>query len=102
MTAARDAVRAGKLIKVVIARDISVTSDEIIDVHAVLLRLRATFGSSYRYSINGFIGASPELLVAVQDSTVTSHPLAGTTTRTGDPATDTRLASELQASAKTN
>jgi len=100
VTAARDAVRAGKLIKVVIARDISVTSDEIIDVHAVLLRLRATFGSSYRYSIDGFIGASPELLVAVQDSTVTSHPLAGTTTRTGDPATDARLASELQASAK--
>ena len=100
VTAARDAVRAGKLVKVVIARDISVTSDEIIDLHAVLLRLRATFGSSYRYSIDGFIGASPELLVAVQDSTVTSHPLAGTTTRTGDPATDTRLASELQASAK--
>ena len=100
VTAARDAVRSGALIKAVIARDISVTCDTAIDVHAVLLRLRSTFGSSYRYSIDGFIGASPELLVAVDNSTVTSHPLAGTTNRTGDPTTDSRLAAELQASAK--
>ena len=38
---------------------------EPIDVHAVLLRLRASFGSSYRYCVDGLIGASPELLVEV-------------------------------------
>ncbi len=49
----------GDLVKAVIARPIIVSSDQPIDVHAVLRRLRASFGSSYRYSIDGLIGASP-------------------------------------------
>ena len=39
---ARDAVRAGALVKAVIARPITVSSDQPIDVHAVLRRLRAS------------------------------------------------------------
>ena len=97
---ARDAVRAGSLTKAVIAREVTVDSPEPIDVHAVLLRLKATFGSSYRYSIDGFIGASPELLVTVTGNLVRSLPLAGTTPRTGDPDTDQRAAEELLASEK--
>ncbi len=100
VAAARDAVLAGRLDKAVIARDIVVTSSQPINLHAVMLRLRASFGSSYRYAIDGFLGASPELLVGLDGSTVTSHPLAGTTPRTGDPATDAQLASELLASPK--
>ncbi len=100
VVAARDAVRAGRLLKAVIARDIAVTASAPMDVHAVLLRLRASFGSSYRFCIDGLIGASPELLVQVEGRTVRSHPLAGTAPRTGDPATDARLASELVASTK--
>ncbi|MFM8268036.1 MAG: isochorismate synthase MenF [Ilumatobacteraceae bacterium] len=100
VAAARNAVRAGTLTKAVIAREIEVTSPEPIDVHAVLLRLRATFGRSHRYSIDGLVGASPELLVEVRGSTVRSHPLAGTTPRTGDPDTDRRAAAELVASEK--
>ncbi|MGB8858853.1 MAG: isochorismate synthase [Ilumatobacteraceae bacterium] len=97
---ARDAVRSGHLTKAVIAREVTVSSPEPIDVHAVLLRLKATFGSSYRYSIDGFIGASPELLIAVDGHAVRSHPLAGTTPRTGDPETDRLAADELLASEK--
>ncbi|MBV1892890.1 MAG: isochorismate synthase [Ilumatobacteraceae bacterium] len=97
---ARDAVRAGELTKAVIARPIAVKSSEPIDVHAVLLRLRATFGSSYRYSIDGFIGASPELLVEVDGAAVRSHPVAGTAPRTGDLDTDAISAAELIASTK--
>lgn len=97
---ARDAVRAGVISKAVIARDIEVHADDPIDVHAILLRLRASFGSSYRYCVNNIIGASPELLVSVHGSTVRSHPLAGTAPRTGDEGTDTRLADELIASTK--
>ena len=100
VTAARDAVRDGRLTKAVIAREVQVSSDEPIDVHAVLLRLKAAFGRSHRYSVEGFIGASPELLVSVEGSTVRSHPLAGTTPRTGDPDTDRRAAEELLASEK--
>ncbi|CAN5418306.1 isochorismate synthase [soil metagenome] len=97
---ARDAVRDGLLTKAVIAREVLVTSPEPIDVHAVLRRLRASFGSSYRYSVDGFIGASPELLIAVEGNTVRCHPLAGTTARTGDPETDRLAAAELLASEK--
>jgi isochorismate synthase len=100
VAAARDAVRAGELTKAVIARPIVVQSSEAIDVHAVLRRLRASFGSSYRYSIDGFIGASPELLVEVEGPVVRSHPLAGTAPRTGDVDNDARIAAELIASTK--
>lgn len=100
VAAARDAVRAGALTKAVIARPIVVYSSEPIDVHAVLRRLRSSFGSSYRYSIDGFIGASPELLVEVDGPIVRSHPLAGTAPRTGDVENDARIAAELIASTK--
>lgn len=98
--AAREAVRAGRLLKAVIARDVTVEAASPIDVHAVLLRLRASFGNSYRFCVGGLIGASPELLVQVQGRTVRSHPLAGTAPRTGDPDTDARLAAGLVASTK--
>jgi menaquinone-specific isochorismate synthase len=97
---ARDAVRAGELTKAVIARPIMVNADAPISIHAVLRRLKATFSSSYRFSVDGFIGASPELLIEVDGATVRSHPLAGTTPRTGDVDNDARLAAELQASSK--
>lgn len=100
VVAARDAVRRGAITKAVIARAIEVSSSEPIDVHAVLLRLKASFSQSYRYSIDGFIGASPELLLSIDGDTVRSHPLAGTTARTGDPTTDDRLAAALVASMK--
>ena len=100
VAAARDAVREGSLQKAVIARPIEVRSDRPIDVHAVLRRLKATFGSSHRFSIDGFIGASPELLVAVEGGVVSSFPLAGTTRTTGDDEVDAKLAAELHASEK--
>ncbi len=100
VVAARDAVNAGDLDKAVIARDISVTATDSINVHNVLERLRASFGNSYRFSVDSMIGASPELLVERKGRIVRSHPLAGTAPRTGDPDTDTRLANELIASTK--
>ena len=97
---ARDAVRNGSITKAVIARDIVITASAPIDVYAVLLRLRSSFGSSYRYLIDNFIGASPELLVAVDNGAISSHPLAGTAPRTGDPQTDSALAEKLLSSEK--
>jgi isochorismate synthase len=100
VTLARDAVRNGLIKKAVIARDIEVHADEPIDIHSVLLRLRASFGSSYRFCIGNMIGASPELLIEVTGREVRSRPLAGTTPRTGDPDTDKQLADELVSSTK--
>jgi len=98
--AARDAVRRGELDKAVIARPVHVETDQPISIHAVLRRLTSTFGSSHRFSVEGFVGASPELLVSVDGDVVRSFPLAGTTRTTGDPGLDERLAAELHASPK--
>ena len=100
VTAARNAVRTGSITKAVIARDVFVESSQPIDIHSVLLRLRNSFGSSYQFSIDGFVGASPELLVSIVDGEVSSHPLAGTAPRTGDPTTDDQLAASLLSSSK--
>ena len=100
VTAARDGVRNGSISKAVIARDVFVASSQPINIYSVLLRLRNVFGSSYQFSVDGFIGASPELLVSIIDGEVSSHPLAGTAPRTGDPATDAQLASSLLSSSK--
>ena len=96
----RDAVRRGEITKAVIARDVLVEATDPIDVHGLLLRLKASFGSSYRYSYDGLVGASPELLVEIRGAEIFSHPLAGTTPRTGDPVTDDALAADLLASPK--
>jgi menaquinone-specific isochorismate synthase len=100
VTAAREEVRGGRLTKAVIARPILVRADRPIDVRAVLRRLKATFGSSYRYAVDGLVGASPELLVELDGSIVRSHPLAGTAPRTGDVAHDDRIAAALVESTK--
>jgi isochorismate synthase len=100
VVAARDAARAGRIVKAVIAREIRVVAGHPIDRHGVLHRLKAAFGSSYRFAIDGFVGASPELLVGVDGRTVTSYPLAGTAPRAGDPERDDEIAAELVASTK--
>jgi menaquinone-specific isochorismate synthase len=98
--AAREAVRDGVLTKAVIAREIALVADDPIDLHGVLHRLKASFGSSYRYSVDGFVGASPELLVEIDGADVRSHPLAGTAPRTGDVEQDAAIAAALVASTK--
>lgn len=100
VAAAVDAMRAGDLQKVVLAREVFVEADEPIDVVEVLRRLRAAYPSAYLFAVDGFIGASPELLVSRAGDVVRSHPMAGTTPRTGDPTTDARLAAALLTSTK--
>lgn len=97
---ARDKIRAGALDKVVLARELRIEMSEEIDVVGVLARLRSSFPSSFVYSVDGMIGASPELLVSRSGDVVRSHPLAGTAPRSGDPAVDARIANALVASTK--
>jgi isochorismate synthase len=100
VAAARDAVRRADITKAVIAREIAVTADQPIDRHGVLQRLKASFGTSYRYAVDGLIGASPELLVEVDGQAVRAHPLAGTAPRTGDVTLDAEIAAALVDSTK--
>lgn len=86
--------------KVVLAREVEVIADADLPIPTILRRLRRAFPDALRFSVDGFIGASPELLVARTADIVRCHPLAGTAPRSGDPAADGRLAAALVASPK--
>jgi isochorismate synthase len=97
---ATKAMAGGTLHKVVLARQIDIDADRPIDRLAVLERLRSAYPGCHVVSVDGFVAASPELLVSVTGDIVRSHPMAGTAPRGGDPTTDQRLAASLLASAK--
>ena len=88
-------IRAGELRKVVLARELVVTSDRPVDPRVVLRRLRAGYPRCYVSYVDGFGCASPELLVSRHGDVVRAHPMAGTAPRLGDPAADARLATSL-------
>jgi menaquinone-specific isochorismate synthase len=62
--------------------------------------LRSLYPSCLVFSIDGFLGASPELLLRRRGDFVESHPLAGTIPRSGDPTVDEQLAAALLGSDK--
>lgn len=96
---ATERIRAGELDKVVLAREIVVTADTPIPVDTVLLRLSQAYPDCFLYLVDGFCGASPELLVGRAGDVVRAQPMAGTAPRRGDPTADARLAAGLLASA---
>jgi isochorismate synthase len=95
-----EAAKAEGFTKVVLAREVWVHAGQPIDRLAVLRRLRAAYPGCYLVSLDGLVGASPELLVSRSGDAVRSHPMAGTAPRGGDPTTDQRLAASLIASTK--
>jgi menaquinone-specific isochorismate synthase len=76
---ALDAIAHGELEKVVLAREVLIDADAPFDVRDVARRLVAQQPGSFVYAIEGFVGASPELLVRRTGSVVESRPVAGTT-----------------------
>ncbi len=80
--AALDAITAGEVSKVVLARRVDARFDRPVDVHTVLARFRALEPACTVFGIldadRSFIGASPELLVSRRGDRIVSHPLAGT------------------------
>jgi menaquinone-specific isochorismate synthase len=100
VVAAVDAIHGGELDKIVLAREIVVETNKRIAVSSVLERLHALYPSCTVFAVNGFVGASPELLLERRGDHIRSHPLAGTFPRSGDPEADELLASRLQQSVK--
>jgi menaquinone-specific isochorismate synthase len=91
-------IRAGELDKVVLAREVEVVADADLSVATVLVRLAQQYPGCYLYLVDGFCGASPELLVGRSDDVVRAQPLAGTKPRRGGPDDDALVAAELLAS----
>ncbi len=93
-------IRSGELTKAVLARELVLTAGAPIDQRAVLRRLTLAHPSATVFALDGFIGASPELLVSRVEDVVRAHPLAGTAPRASDQGADQLAAAGLLASAK--
>jgi isochorismate synthase len=97
---ARRLIAAGSLEKVVLARMLMARSPRDFDRRSLLERLRREEPDAYVFAVHGFIGATPELLVSRRRREVRSNPMAGTTPRGTDPASDADAARRLLASEK--
>ena len=93
-------IAAGELEKVVLARDVTATSEEPIDARVVMEKLAEKYPNTWVFAVDGLIGATPELLVRLTKGLVTSRVLAGTIRRTGDDQRDLALAASLARSSK--
>jgi menaquinone-specific isochorismate synthase len=100
VAAAVERIAAGDFDKVVLARRIDISANRPFLVGDVLSRLVALYPSCMVFSVDGFVGASPELLIARTGDRVISHPLAGTVARSGDAHSDEALVAGLMASGK--
>ena len=93
-------IKSGDLEKIVLARDMIVHSDQPINVQRLLTSLESDYPSTWIFLVENLIGATPELLVRLSKSLVTSRVLAGTIRKTGDEARDLALAGSLSKSSK--
>lgn len=93
-------IALGDIDKVVLARDLEVASDSAIDVRWLLARLAERYDNTWVFSVDGMVGATPELLVRLDKGLVHSRVLAGTIRRTGDDEHDLALAASLARSSK--
>jgi menaquinone-specific isochorismate synthase len=93
-------ITEGRLDKVVLARDLGVSTGGPLDVRWLLHRLAERYDTTWVFAVDGLVGATPELLVRSEKGLVTSRVLAGTIRRTGDDAHDLALAASLARSSK--
>jgi len=93
-------IKGGKLEKVVLARFTTATSDSPIESRSLLKYLSNEYPSTWIFSNTGLVGATPELLVRLSKSLITSRILAGTIRKTGDDQRDLALAGSLARSSK--
>jgi len=100
VSSAISAIKSNVLEKVVLARDITATSKSEISIRSLLQRLEIEYPSTWIFLVDGLIGATPELLVRLSKSLVTSRVLAGTIRKTGNEDRDLTLAASLAKSSK--
>jgi menaquinone-specific isochorismate synthase len=100
VAAAVELIRAGRLGKAVLARDLRVDAAQPVDTRVLLERLARRFPACYTFACAGLVGATPELLVRRTGDRIDSLVLAGTTARGTSPADDVARGVALFASAK--
>ena len=71
-------LREGAADKAVMARDMTIRCSRGFDERFLLERLTELYPSTWRFSVDSLVGASPEMLIAASHGTVSSRVLAGT------------------------
>ena len=76
-------IEAGEVDKVVLARDVEVRHRDghVVRVAPVLERLACRYSATWTFSVDGLVGATPEMLVRLQGGRARSRVLAGTMRR---------------------
>ena len=100
VASAVEKIKDGKLEKVVLARDLIARNSEAISKRNLITFLTENYPSTWVFLVSNLIGATPELLVRLNKSLVTSRILAGTIRKSGDEARDLGLAASLAKSSK--
>jgi anthranilate synthase component 1 len=99
---AKEYVKAGDIIQVVPSQRLSLETTA--DPFSIYRALRVVNPSPYMFFLDfgdyHIVGASPEMLVMVENGTVHNRPIAGTRWRGATPEEDERLAQELLADEK--
>jgi menaquinone-specific isochorismate synthase len=93
-------IRAGELAKVVLARDVEARLDAPVDLRWPLQQLAAGYPGCWTFSVDGLVGATPEMLVRLREGTASSRVLAGTLRRSGDLNRDRRMSDAFGRSIK--
>ena len=93
-------IKNGDLEKVVLARDLIGHASDEISIRKILETLINNYPTTWTFLVSNLLGATPELLVRLSKSLVTSRVLAGTIKKTGDEARDLALAASLAKSSK--
>ncbi len=93
-------IERGDLAKTVLARDAVVALNGAVPLAELLTSLHATYPQCWTFHVDGLVGASPERLVRVENSRVSSRALAGSAPVTGDIDVDDAAANDLLTSAK--
>jgi menaquinone-specific isochorismate synthase len=93
-------IEDSRIDKVVLARDLVAMTGSAIDSRPILQKLATNYPATWVFSVDGLIGATPELLLRLSRGMVTSRVLAGTIPKTGDDAKDLALAASLARSSK--
>nr|WP_197981119.1 isochorismate synthase [Frigoribacterium sp. CFBP 8754] len=95
-----DAIGAGDVSKVVLARDLVGQLPPEADLRLVAATLLTAYPDCYAFAVDGLIGASPETLVRSERGEVSARVLAGSAARGVDAVSDERAAHALATSPK--
>lgn len=96
VAAALALIASGELRKIVLARMLIAHAERPFDRRRLIATLRASEPTAATFAVQGFFGATPELLIRRTGDQIQTQPLAGTSRHVDDPSGSRLLSSEKE------